>query len=246
MGVAWIHSACETCRFCKTDRENLCHDFKATGRDVDGGYAYYIKVIEGFAYHIPAGLSNTEAAPLLCAGTIGYRSVQLPGLQNGQNLGLTGFVASGHLVLKMVRYLYPKTAVAVFARGLGAVWTGESTEEPPETFNCIIDTTPAWGPVVEALKNLEPGGRLVINAIAKENADKHALLGLDYSRDLWREKEIISVANITRSDVSEFLQRAQELQIRPEVQEFALAEANQALTELKTRRLRGAKFLRLD
>ena len=255
VGVAWIHSACGTCKFCRTDRENLCHDFKATGRDVDGGYAQYMKVPEGFAYHIPNGLSDTEAAPLLCAGAIGYRSVQLTGLQDGQNLGLTGFGASGHLVLKMVRYLYPNTAVAVFARGaeqqefargLGAVWAGESSGEPPEKLDCIIDTTPAWSPVVEALKNLKPGGRLVINAIAKENADKHALLGLDYSRDLWREKEIKSVANITRRDVNEFLQLAQELQIRPEVQEFPLAEANRALTELKTRRVRGAKVLRLD
>ena len=255
VGVAWIHSACGTCKFCRTGRENLCHDFKATGRDVDGGYARYMTVPEGFAYHIPAGLSDTEAAPLLCAGAIGYRSVQLTGIQDGQNLGLTGFGASGHLILKMVRYLYPKTSVAVFARGaeqqefargLGAVWAGESTEEPPEKLDCIIDTTPVWGPVVDALKNLEPGGRLVINAIAKENADQHALLGLDYSRDLWREKEIKSVANITRRDVSEFLQLAQELQIRPEVQEFPLAEANRALTELKTRRIRGAKVLRLD
>ncbi len=142
---------------------------------------------------------------MICAGAIGDRSVQLTGLQDGQNLGLTGFGASGHLVLKMVGYLYPKTGVAVFARGLRAIWAGESTEKPPEKLDCIIDTTPAWGPVLEALKNLEPGGRLVINAIAKECADKHALLGLDYSRDLWREKEIKSVANITRRNVSEFL-----------------------------------------
>ncbi|TKB27391.1 zinc-binding alcohol dehydrogenase family protein [Desulfopila sp. IMCC35006] len=255
VGIAWIYSACGACTFCRSGRENLCCDFKATGRDADGGYAQYMTVPEDFAYPIPEGLSDTEVAPLLCAGAIGYRSLRLTGLQDGQNLGLTGFGASGHLVLKMVRHLYPKSEVFVFARGgeqqefargLGAVWAGETAEQPPEKLDCIIDTTPAWQPVVEALKNLTPGGRLVINAIAKEYADKKALLELDYSRDLWLEKEIKSVANITRRDVSEFLQLAQSLAIRPEVQEFSLAEANRALTELRTRRVRGAKVLRMD
>lgn len=254
VGIAWIHSACGDCKFCKACCENLCRDFKATGRDADGGYAEFITIPEGFAYHIPNGLRDTEAAPLLCAGAIGYRSLRLTGLQDGQKLGLTGFGASGHLVLKMVRYLYPTTAVFVFARGgeqqefargLGAVWAGETAEEPPEKLDCIIDTTPAWIPVVEALKNLEPGGRLVINAIAKENIDKDALLGLNYPRDLWLEKEIKSVANITRKDVSEFLKLAEEMRIKPDVKEYPLAEANRCLMELKTRRVLGAKVLRI-
>jgi len=254
VGIAWIHSACGTCRFCIAGCENLCPDFKATGRDADGGYAQYMTIPEGFAYRIPDGLSDMEAAPLLCAGAIGYRSLQLTGIQDGQNLGLTGFGASGHLVLKMVRYRYPNVKVFVFARGveqqdfareLGAVWAGETVAEPDEKLDCIIDTTPAWRPVVEALKNLEAGGRLVINAIAKENADKNALLNLDYSRDLWQEKEIKSVANITRKDVSEFLQLAEEMRIKPESQEFLLEEANRCLLELKTRRIRGAKVLRI-
>ena len=253
VGIAWIHSACGTCKFCRAGCENLCRNFKATGRDADGGYAEYMTISEGFAYHIPDGLSDTEAAPLLCAGAIGYRSLQLCGIQDGQKLGLTGFGASGHLALKMVRYLYPKAEVLVFARGeeqqefargLGAVWAGEAAEEPPEKLDCIIDTTPAWIPVVQALKNLEPGGRLVINAIAKENIDKDALLGLDYPRDLWLEKEIKSVANITRKDVSEFLNLAEEMRIKPEVKEYPLAEANRCLMELKTRRILGAKVLR--
>lgn len=254
VGVAWIHSACGTCNFCKAGCENLCCDFKATGRDANGGYAEYMTIGKGFAYHIPAGLSDTETAPLLCAGAIGYRSLQLTGIQDGQKLGLTGFGASGHLVLKMVRHLYPRTAVFVFARGseqqafargLGAAWAGETRAEPPEKLDCIIDTTPAWLPVVEALKNLKPGGRLVINAIAKENIDKDALLGLDYPRDLWLEKEIKSVANITRKDVSEFLMLAREMQIKPEVKEYPLAEANRCLAELKTRGTLGAKVLRM-
>ena len=254
VGIAWIYSSCGTCKFCNSGRENLCRKFKATGRDSNGGYAQYMTIPEGFAYHIPKGLSDTQAAPMLCAGAIGYRSLQLTGLQDGQKLGLTGFGASGHLVLKMVRYLYPKTPIFVFARGdqqqefareLGAVWSGESVEVLPEKLDCIIDTTPAWRPVVEALKNLEPGGRLVINAIAKENTDRQALLQLDYPRDLWLEKEIKSVANITRRDVNDFLTLAQNLRITPEIQEFSLEDANRALTELQTRRVRGAKVLRI-
>ena len=255
VGIAWIYSACGTCRFCLAGNENLCREFKATGRDVNGGYAQYMTVAEGFAYHIPAVFSDSEAAPLLCAGAIGYRSLRLTGLKDGQNLGLTGFGASGHLVLKMVRYRYPRTQIFVFARSaqerafaleLGAVWAGEFAEEAPEKLHCIIDTTPAWAPVVEALNNLESGGRLVINAIRKEERDKDYLLRLAYPSHLWLEKEIKSVANICRSDVNEFLALAAEMGIRPEVQEFTLAEANEALVELKTKRIRGAKVLRID
>ncbi len=255
VGIAWIYSACGRCAFCLTGNENLCPDFKATGRDVNGGYAQYMTVPQGFAYRIPEAFTDTEAAPLLCAGAIGYRSLRLTGLQDGQNLGLSGFGASGHLVLKMVRHRYPRTKVFVFARDaqertfsleLGAVWAGEVAEESPEKLHCIIDTTPAWEPVVAALKNLESGGRLVINAIRKEERDKDSLLRIAYPTHLWLEKEIKSVANVSRRDVSEFLALAAEMGIRPEVQEFTLAEANEALVELKTKRVRGAKVLRID
>ena len=178
----------------------------------------------------------------------------MTGLKDGQNLGLTGFGASGHLVLKMVRHRFPNAKVFVFARSveerafsreLGAVWAGDTVAASPERLACIIDTTPVWKPVVEALKNLEPGGRLVINAIRKEGADKDYLLRLDYAAHLWMEKEIKSVANITRRDVSEFLTLAAEMGIKPELQEFALEDANKALVELKTRKIRGAKVLRI-
>ena len=132
-----------------------------------------------------------------------------------------------------------------FARELGAFWAGSAEESSPDKLHAVIDTTPAWGPVVSALKNLERGGRLVINAIRKEEGDKKALLGLDYSRDLWMEKEIKSVANITRRDVEEFLKLAAEIPIRPEVKEYRLENANQALLELKERKIRGAKVLRI-
>ncbi len=255
VGIAWIHSACGTCKFCLEGNENLCHDFKATGRDVNGGYAQYMTVPEGFAYRIPQIFTDSEAAPLLCAGAIGYRSLRLTGLKDGQNLGLTGFGASAHLVLKMVRHLYPRAKVFVFARNakerafsleLGAVWAGEVVDESPEKLSCIIDTTPAWKPVVEALKNLDSGGRLVINAIRKEETDKDYLLHLVYPTHLWLEKEIKSVANVSRRDVSEFLTLAAEMGIKPEIQEFALEKANEALVELKTRRIRGAKVLKID
>jgi len=254
VGVAWIYSACGKCKFCLDGNENLCSDFKATGRDVNGGYAEYMTVPADFAYRIPDVFSDIEAAPLLCAGAIGYRSLKLTGLRDGQSLGLTGFGASAHLVLKMVRHRYPNSRVFVFARSakerafsreLGAVWAGDTGEEAPEKLASIIDTTPVWGPVVEALKNLEPGGRLVINAIRKEEVDKEYLLQLDYPAHLWLEKEVKSVANVARSDVREFLELAAEIPIKPEVQEFSLEEANEALVELKTRKIRGAKVLRI-
>ena len=255
VGIAWIYSACGKCKFCRGGNENLCPEFKATGRDVDGGYAEYMTVPEAFAFVIPEIFTDSEAAPLLCAGAIGYRSLRLTGIMNGQSLGLTGFGASAHLVLKMVKHKYPDTDVCVFARSpgerkfaleLGAAWAGDTEDAPPARLGAIIDTTPVWKPVVEAMKHLEPGGRLVINAIRKEDIDKEYLLRCDYPTHLWMEKEIKSVANVARQDVSEFLALAAEIPIRPEVQEFALREANTALLELKQRKIRGAKVLRID
>jgi propanol-preferring alcohol dehydrogenase len=254
VGVAWIYSACGKCQFCQSGRENLCPDFRATGRDADGGYAEYMTVREDFAYAIPQIFSDAEAAPLLCAGAIGYRSLMLTGLQDGQNLGLTGFGASGHLVLLLVEHKFPKTKIYVFARApqerefareLGAVWAGDSDEMPSAKLDCIIDTTPVWKPAVEALKNLASGGRLVINAIRKEDVDKDYLLKLGYASHLWMEKEVKSVANVARSDVAEFLKLAAEIPIKPEIEEYPLEEANKALVEIKERKIRGAKILRI-
>ncbi len=254
VGIAWIYSACGRCKFCRAGKENLCDDFKATGRDADGGYAEYTTVSEDFVYAIPQVFSDVEAAPLLCAGAVGYRSLMLTGMKDGESIGLTGFGASGHLVLKMVKHSYPNSKVFVFSRTaqeqqfakeLGAFRAGGGEEESPEKLRCIIDTTPAWKPAVEALKNLEKGGRLVINAIRKEEGDKEALLKLDYPRDLWMEKEIKSVANITRRDVEDFLRLAAEIPIKPDIQEYRLDEANRALRELKERKIRGAKVLKI-
>ncbi len=255
VGVAWIFSACGKCNHCLSGEENLCADFKATGRDANGGYAEFMVVPEAFAYPIPDVFSDVEAAPQLCAGAIGYRSLRLAGIKNGQSLGLTGFGASAHLVLKLVQFQYPAAPVFVFsrskpeqefARELGAFWAGDIGERPPQKLDRIIDTTPVWKPVIEALEDLAPGGRLIINAIRKERIDQELLLNLDYPKHLWMEKEIKSVANVARSDVSEYLEIAAKIPIHPEIQTYPLDQANLALLELKTRKIRGAKVLHLE
>jgi len=252
VGVAWIYSSCGECRYCIEGNDNLCEEFKATGRDMNGGYAEYLTVPENFAYRIPEVFTDSQAAPLLCAGAIGYRSLRLSEFRDGQSLGLTGFGASGHLVIKMTKYMFPNSNIYVFARSekerefskeLGAVWAGNTEDTAPQKLDAIIDTTPVWKPVVEALKNLNTEGRLVINAIRKEEADKNYLLNLDYPRDLWMEKEIKSVANVSRKDVMEFLELAAQIPIRPEIEEYALEDANKALVDLKQGEIKGAKVL---
>lgn len=254
VGVGWIHASCGVCEACASGHENLCRRFIATGRDVNGGYAEFMTVPAAFAHPIPEIFTDAEAAPLLCAGAIGWRSLRLAGLSDGRNLGLTGFGASAHLVLQTVRHRFPHVNTFVFARSererafardLGAVWAGATDAEPPEKLHAIIDTTPAWKPVVEALKHLLPGGTLVINAIRKEEADKAELLKLDYPAHLWMEKKIQSVANVTRRDIAEFLKIAADIPLRPEVEAYPLWEANRALAELKTGKIRGAKVLRI-
>ncbi|PKN70355.1 MAG: alcohol dehydrogenase [Deltaproteobacteria bacterium HGW-Deltaproteobacteria-12] len=255
VGIGWINSACGHCDYCLAGQENLCPDFQATGRDTPGGYAEFVAVAENFAFAIPNIFTNAQAAPLLCAGAVGFRSLRLADLKNGRRLGLTGFGACAHLILKMVRYCYPQAEVFVFARQenerrfareTGAVWAGDIGETCPQKLHAVIDTTPAWKPVVEALKNLAPGGRLVINAIRKEDHDKHYILQLDYPEHLWMEKEIKSVANVSRQDIEEFLTLAAQIPLLPEVEEYPLVEANRALTELKAGNIRGAKVLKIS
>ncbi len=255
VGVAWIYSACGRCKYCLSGNENLCPYFQATGRDANGGYAQYMKVRASFATPIPEAIPDAQAAPLLCAGAVGYRALRLSGLQDGENLGLTGFGASNHLILKMVRHKYPEARVFVFSRNagerefalsLGSAWAGEIDATPPDLLDAVIDATPVWRPITEALKHLAPGGRLIVNAIRKENADKQLLAELDYPTQLWMEKEIKSVANVTRQDVRECLDLAAEAGIRPEVQEYDLKDANRALVELRQGQIRGAKVLRVN
>lgn len=246
VGVGWIHSSSGT------PDENLSPRFRATGRDVHGGYAEYMTVGEDYAYPLPDSLSDLQAAPLLCAGAVGYRALRLTGLHNGQPLGLTGFGGSAHLVLQLARHLYPDSPVFVFARDplaqqfavqLGADWAGHTEERPPRPLQAIIDTTPAWRPVVHGLACLAPGGRLVINAIRKEDTDKSELLTLNYQEHLWLEREIKTVANVTQFDIREFLPLAAAVPLQPTVETYRLEDANRALRELRLGPVRGSKVL---
>ncbi len=254
VGIAWIHGACGTCRYCREGRENLCAGFQATGRDVDGGYAEFMTIDEKFAIPLPEGLNDAEAAPLLCAGAVGYRALKLCDLADGEVLGLTGFGASGHIVLQMAQHLNPASPVFVFARSpkerefaqsIGADWAGDTREAPPRAVDAMIDTTPAWLPVVAGLEALSPGGRLIINAIRKEDGDHGELDRLDYDRHLWREKSIRSVANITREDVRGCLELASGGAIRVAAEVLPLKLANEALRKIRRGGLRGAYVLKV-
>jgi propanol-preferring alcohol dehydrogenase len=252
VGIAWINWACGKCSFCLKGEENLCDKAKWTGKDVGGGYAQYTVVSEDFAYPIPKRFTDLEAAPLLCAGVIGYRALRLSGMEDNQVLGLYGFGASAHIVIQIAKYKFPNCRVFVFtrpgqrehqdlAKRLGADWVGATGDIPPEKLNCAIDFTPVGVTVREALRVLEKGGRLVINAIRKETP----IPELDYAQHLWHEKEIKSVANVTRKDAQEFLSLAAKIPIVPEVQEFKLEEVNDALILLKEGKIRGAGVLRI-
>lgn len=249
VGVGWIYSSCGG------PDENLSTDFLATGRDVNGGYAEYMVIGENYAYPIPAGFSDEQAAPLLCAGAVGFRALKLTGIADGDALGLTGFGGSGHLVLQMARHLYPNSEIHVFARSdaerrfateLGAAWSGDTEDRPPRALHAIIDTTPAWRPVLAALANLRPGGRLVINAIRKEAGDRTLMAGISYEGHLWLEKEIKTVANVTSADLREFLPLAAAIPLRPRVEVYEFCNANVALGDLQRGHIRGAKVLRID
>jgi propanol-preferring alcohol dehydrogenase len=252
VGIAWINWACGKCSFCLKGDENLCETARWTGKDAPGGYAEYTVVPEDFAYPVPQELTDVNAAPLLCAGVIGYRALRLSGMEDGRVLGLYGFGASAHIVIQVAKHRYPKARLFVFtrphqkehqdlARKLGADWVGVTADTSPEKLDCAIDFTPVGEPVREALRNLQKGGRVVINAIRKVTP----IPELDYTEHLWHEKELKSVANVTRRDAQEFLPLAAEIAIVPETQEFKLEEANEALILLKEGRMRGAGVLKI-
>lgn len=250
VGVAWIHSSCGRCSFCARGDENLCDDFRATGLHAPGGYAECTVVSQDFAYPIPQGFTDSEAAPLLCAGVIGYRALRLSNIRSGEVLGLYGFGASAHIAIQVAKHQGCK--VFVFTREgqkdhqdlalkLGADWVGVTGEMPPQRLRCAIDFTPVGEPVREALRVLEKGGRVVINAIRKVNP----IPELDYAQLVWHEREIKSVANVTRQDALEFLPLAAQIGIKPEVREFPLEQANEALLLLKQGKMHGAGVLRI-
>ncbi|MCK4752901.1 MAG: zinc-dependent alcohol dehydrogenase family protein [Planctomycetes bacterium] len=251
IGITWLYSACGTCSFCKTGNENLCENAKWTGKDVDGGYAEYMVVSENFAYRLPETFSDSQAAPLLCAGVIGYRTLKLADITDGQTIGLFGFGASAHIVIQIIKHKFPTSPVFVFtktqehaklAETLGADWTGRSGDIPPEKLNKAMDFTPVGECTRDALAVLDRGGRLVINAIRKETP----IPELNYAEHLWLEREIKSVANVTRKDAEEFLPLAAQIPIKPTVEQFPLEQANDVLLAIKHSKLRAAAVFTIN
>ena len=251
VGITWLYSSCGRCGFCSAGNENLCENAKWTGKDVNGGYAEYVVISEDFAHPIPEKFSDSQAALLLCAGVIGYRTMRLAEITDGQTIGLFGFGASAHIVIQVIKYKFPNSPVFVFtktsehaqlAKKLGADWTGLSGDTPPAKPNKILDFTPVGECIRDALLILERGGRLVINAIRKETP----IPELDYAKYLWLEKEIKSVANVTRRDAEEFLPLAAQIPIVPTIEEFKLEQANEALILMKQSKLRAAAVLKID
>ena len=245
-GVAWLHSACGRCDFCRRGQENLCVEAQFTGLHVDGGYAQYALAEERFAYPIPQRFSDEEASPLLCAGIIGYRSLRLSEIKPGENLGLYGFGASAHIALQVARHW--GCSVYVFTRGeghrnlaleLGAAWVGSAHDNPPARMDGSITFTPVGWIVPLALGHLRPGGTLAINAIYMTPIPE-----MPYAT-IYEERTLRSVTNFTSQDAEEFLQIAADVPVKTEVETFPLSEANQVLQKLKQSQIRGAAALRI-
>jgi propanol-preferring alcohol dehydrogenase len=244
VGVAWLHRTDGTCEYCRSGAENLCDNPAFTGYSVDGGYAEYIVAPEDFVYALPEGFSNDQAAPLLCAGIIGFRSLRLSGIKPGGRMGFYGFGAAAHVAIQVARHwnveVYASTRDArhqKFALDLGARWAGGRFDEPPAKLDAAIVFAPAGEIVPAALKALRKGGMLVLAGIHMS-----PIPALDYEL-LYQERAIRSVANNTRKDGEDFLRIAAEIPIRTHVQLFALREANRALAALKNDAIPGAAVL---
>jgi propanol-preferring alcohol dehydrogenase len=245
VGIPWLHRTCGVCEYCRAGKENLCDNATFTGYAVDGGYAQYTLVPEGFAYPIPSGFLDEQAAPLLCAGIIGFRALRLSGIAPHGRLGFYGFGAAAHVAIQVARYWNVEVFAATrderhqrLARELGAVWTGGTLAEPPVKLDSAIIFAPAGEIVPAALRALKKGGTLALAGIHMS-----AIPPLEYPL-LYQERVIRSVANNTRLDGEDFLSLAAEIPIRTEVEAFPLSEANQALNKLKNDAVRGAAVLR--
>ena len=248
VGVAWLNSTCGKCEFCLEGRENLCEKARFTGYDVDGGYAEYTVVSQDFAYPMPQGFSDVEAAPLLCAGVIGFRALRLSEIQKEGRLGLFGFGASAHIVIQIAKYWGCQVYVFTrseqhrkLARDLGAVWAGGVEDTPPTKVQSAIIFAPAGKLVLEALRVLGKGGTLALAGIYMTPIPE-----MDYQEHLYYEKTVRSVANSTRKDAEDLLELAGRIPIHTEVQEFPLEEANRALLLLKQGKIQGAGVLRVS
>ncbi len=245
VGIAWLQGTCQTCEFCQTGRENLCAQATFSGYHVNGGYAEYALVSERFAYPIPEIFSDEEAAPLLCAGIIGYRALRRSQVQPGQRLGLYGFGASAHITIQIAHHWGCEVYVCslreehrTLARQLGAVWVGEAADMPPATLHSAILFAPAGELVPPALRALEKGGTLALAGIYMT-----PIPSLDYTLDLFQERTLQSVTANTREDGLDLLREAAAIPIRTHTTLFPLKHANIALQELKAGTIQGAAVL---
>lgn len=246
VGIAWLHSTDGICEFCRAGKENLCDNPSFTGYTVDGGYAEYALAEEGFVYPIPEGFGDLEAAPLLCAGIIGFRSLRLSGIGRGGRLGLYGFGAAAHVAIQVARHWGAEVYACTrdqrhqkLALELGAVWAGGTVDDPPAKLDSAIVFAPAGEIVPAALKALKKGGTLALGGIHMSTIPP-----LDYNL-LYQERVVRSVANNTRQDGHDFLRVAAEIPIQTEIEVFPLREANRALNALKNDAIRGAAVLRV-
>jgi alcohol dehydrogenase, propanol-preferring len=246
VGAAWLRWACGGCRFCRSGRENLCETARFNGYHVDGGYAEYMAVPEKFAYSIPDAFTDEEAAPLLCAGIIGYRSLRLSGIEPGGKLGLYGFGASAHIAVQIARHWGCR--VFVFTRSeahralaleLGAEWAGSAKDEPPAKLDGAVIFAPVGSLYLDALRVLDRGG-----TVASAGIHMSPIPEMDYAA-LYHERKMVSVANATRRDGEEMLRIASEIPVRTTVQAFPLDAANEVLRELKTGKINGAAILKM-
>jgi propanol-preferring alcohol dehydrogenase len=244
VGVGWLASTCGVCSFCRAGRENLCPNATFTGRDVDGGFAARVVANADVVFPLPAGLDPIDAAPLLCAGIIGYRSLRLSGVEPGGRLGLVGFGASAHLAIQIA--LYWRCDVYAFtreehhrrlARDLGAVWAGEATDDPGVPLDAAVIFAPAGELVPQTLTRLNRGATLAVNAIHMS-----PIPSFSYD-DLYWERRVVSVANYTRQDAREFLALAAEIPVRAEVERYRLEDVNEALLRIKRGEVHGAAVL---
>jgi propanol-preferring alcohol dehydrogenase len=246
VGVAWLGGADGTCSYCRSGLENLCDHAEFTGWTIDGGYAERMAARADYVFPLPDGISDVEAAPLLCGGIIGFRSLRISGIRPGGVLGLFGFGSSAHLAIQVAKHWGCRVCVFSrserehdLARGLGADWIGGYDDPPPEPLDAAVTFAPVGSVVVSALQATAPGGTVAINAIHLDG-----IPAFDYDL-LWRERGLRSVANFTRQDAREFLALAAEIPIRAEVTEFGLEDANTALTRLDAGEIQGTAVLRL-
>jgi propanol-preferring alcohol dehydrogenase len=245
VGVSWIGGIDGTCWYCQRGRENLCDSPTFTGYTINGGYAEYALASADFVFPLPSALDDLHAAPLLCAGIIGFRSLRVAGVEPGDRVGLFGFGASAHLAIAVLRSWKCKVYVSTrgashrqLAAAMGADWVGSEVDRPPVVLDRAVTFAPSGDVVIAALASLRKGGVVAINAIHLDRIPQ-----FDYDRLLWGERQLRSVANMTRADARDFLQVAADIGLQPKVTRFQLEQANEALLAVKSDSIDGAAVL---